>query len=135
MRKRFGIFEGFDQFQFGFFVYGPDRKFYGQRALLEGRRDADDVDAGGQSAFQVHEHLRPVEAARFDDRAEEVGAVLNVSVLLLGEEGIQVFFLSVELVNLGLHFLRAGTQIGIGFTQRVEMPTQVDEKQSCECGD
>jgi len=42
--------------------------------------DADDAHAARKDALQIHEHQRPVEAARVEDGIDEGGAIVQLAI-------------------------------------------------------
>src|SRR5208337_234901 len=107
-----------------------NREFDCGAAFIQLRLDAQDVHARRQCVFQVHEQLRPVEAAPFHHLGGEFGAVLQPHGLRLSEKTVQLLPLRVDLRYLVLYFLRARAQIRIRLAQRVKSPAENGKQKS-----
>ncbi len=83
-----------------------------------------------KNVLQVHEHLRPIEAARVDDRIDKCRAVMQGGDVLLTEIALEFPALRLELGHLLARFLRAGPEFRISSAGRVNVPAKTEKKKT-----
>src|SRR6202030_1677861 len=101
--------------------------FYFNPALFLPWVDADNAYARGKHFLKVHEHQRPVEAARIDETVDESGAVMQPGILVEGEKPLQGCALLFKLGDLLKYFFRFGTHFGISFAGQIDVPAEAEE--------
>src|SRR5258708_5504222 len=85
-REGAGLLESTNKFQLGFIASRAYAQPHFNAAILLHRFDAHDAHAVGQHFLQIHEHLRPVEAALVQDGVEKSRAIMEHRVIPAAKE-------------------------------------------------
>ena len=134
MAESAGLFESAEESQFGFIASRAYAQPDFNAAILLHRFDAHDAHSAGQHFLQIHEHLRPVEAARVQDGVEKSRAIMEHRVIPAAKEAFEVASLLLVSNQFPAGFLRPGTQLGIGFPDDIYMPSQKKKRNSGDDG-
>src|SRR5260370_37546779 len=85
-----GLFESPEEFQFGFIACRSHAQFDFNAATLLHGLDAHNTYAARQDFLQIHEHLRPTEAASIDDGIQKSGALIEIRVIQAAQETLDL---------------------------------------------
>src|ERR1700739_3180668 len=107
MRERLRIFERLEKRNFYIRTGAANQKLHQDGAGLKFRLDSKNVSAGRQGVFELHEHLGPVETARFYDVPDKLGAVLKIAVFSLRKKTFQITSLVLQPVHVLLNLSEA----------------------------
>src|SRR5260370_41904667 len=89
MAESAGLFESAEESQFCFIASRAYAQPDFNAAILLHRFDAHDAHAAGQHFLQIHEHLRPVEAALVQDGVEKSRAIMDHRVIPAAKEALE----------------------------------------------
>jgi hypothetical protein len=130
--KLFRLFQRVNEFQLRLIAGGADGELYFNVTFDLFGLNAYDADTSREDAFQIHEHLGPIEAARLENAIDKISAGIQLGDLFLPEIPLQFRFLLFELSHLLARFFGARAEFRVDFPDGVDVPAQ---QQKNEAGD